>query len=213
MHELQNWHAETLGKRTAEALQKNGFTAVYLPDGESAVAYILERVPASASVGIGGSRTERDLDIGGRLRAKGCTIHDHGIQGISVEERNAVRYRQLTSDVFISGANAVTLTGEIMNRDAFGNRVAAMMFGPKTVFIVVGVNKIVRDLDEAEKRIRMFAAPMNNRRYETPNPCVKLGECVDCNSPKRLCNITTIISRRPPLTDIHVLLVGQTLGF
>ncbi|HEY3424503.1 MAG TPA: LUD domain-containing protein, partial [Negativicutes bacterium] len=111
------------------------------------------------------------------------------------------------------GANAITLTGEIVNRDAFGNRVAAMMFGPKKVIIIVGINKIVSDTEEAEKRIRMYAAPMNNKRYELPNPCVKLGECVDCKSSTRACNITTVLSRRPPLTDIHIVVLGENFGF
>lgn len=123
------------------------------------------------------------------------------------------RYKQLTCEVFLSGTNAITLTWEIVNRDAFGNRVAAMMFGPKKVIIVVGTNKIVRNLEEADKRIKMYAAPMNNKRYETPNPCVTLGECMDCKNPQRICNITTILNRRPPLTDIHVVVLGENLGF
>lgn len=100
-----------------------------------------------------------------------------------------------------------------MNRDAFGNRVAAMMFGPKKVIILVGTNKIVRDFEEADKRIKMYAAPFNNKKYELPNPCVKTGECMDCSSPKRICNITTVLSRRPPLTDIHIVILGENLGF
>ena len=87
------------------------------------------------------------------------------------------------------------------------------MFGPKKVIIVAGTNKIVRDLEEADQRIKMYAAPMNNKRYETPNPCVQLGECVDCNNKTRICNITTIISRCPPATEIHVVLIGGTFGF
>jgi L-lactate utilization protein LutB len=213
MDALQNWHSETLGKRAVEALEKHGFTATFLSDGENAASYILERIPETASVGIGGSKTEKALKIGEKLTEKGCTVHDHNLPGLSVEARNAIRYRQLTADYFICGTNAITLSGELMNRDGVGNRVAAMIFGPKTVFILAGTNKIVRNLDEAEKRIRMQAAPMNNKRYETPNPCVQLGECVDCNSRTRICNITTILNRRPPLTDMHVLIIGETLGF
>jgi hypothetical protein len=213
MDALQNWHLETLGKRAVEALEKHGFTATLLSDGESAASYILERIPKTASVGIGGSKTEKTLKIGEKLTVKGCTIYDHNIPGLSAEARNAIRYQQLTADYFICGTNAITLSGELMNRDAFGNRVAAMMFGPKTVFILAGTNKIVRNLDEAEKRIRMHAAPKNNKKYETSNPCVQLGECVDCNSKTRMCNITTILNRRPPLTYIHVLIIRETLGF
>nr|WP_255451380.1 LUD domain-containing protein [Sporomusa sp. KB1] len=100
-----------------------------------------------------------------------------------------------------------------MNRDAFGNRVAAMMFGPKKVIIIAGTNKIVRDFEEADKRSKMYAAPMNVKRYEMKNPCLKTGECMDCNSSTRACNITTVLSRRPPLTEIHIVILGEDLGF
>ena len=210
---LIHWHNETLGKRTVEALKKNKFQAEYFSDPQGAIAYIAGLVPHGATVGIGGSRTERELGLTEHFVRKGCAILDHGVDGLAPEERNAIRYKQLTADVFVCSSNAITLTGELMNRDAFGNRVAAMMFGPKKVIIVAGTNKIVRDLEEADQRIKMYAAPMNNKRYETPNPCVQLGECVDCNNKTRICNITTIISRCPPGTETHVVLIGGVLGF
>ncbi len=213
MSEPLRWHTETWGNRAVENLRKHNFTAEYMDEGKHAVAYILERIPSSASVGIGGSQTERALGIGTSLTAKGCTVYDHNIPGLSLEERNNIRYRQLTTDFFICGTNAITIKGELINRDAFGNRVASMIFGPKTVFIIAGINKVVRNIEEAEQRIRSFAAPMNNKKYNLPNPCTEFGECVDCNSSMRLCNITTIISRCPPLTDIHILLIGQNFGF
>lgn len=213
MDALQLWRLSTLAERTVTALEKHGFTAKYIQSGSSALEYIYERIPAQATVGIGGSKTEKTLGIAKALAAKGCVIYDHNESGLSAEEVVAARYKQLTADFFVCGTNAVTLTGELMNRDAFGNRVAAMMFGPRTVFVVASANKIVRNLEEAEQRIRTIAAPMNNKKYELPNPCVTLGECVDCNNKTRSCNITTIISRRPPLTDIHVLLINEPLGF
>lgn len=210
---LIQWRNETLGKRAVEALRKNKFQAEYFGDQQEAIAHIAGLIPQGASVGIGGTRTERELGLTEHFVRKGCTILDHGIDGLAPEERNAIRYKQLAADVFISGSNAVTLTGELVNRDAFGNRVAAMMFGPKKVIIIAGTNKIVQNLEDAEKRIKEYAAPMNNKRYETPNPCVQLGECVDCNNKTRICNITTVISRCPPLTEIHVILIGGTFGF
>ena len=210
---LIQWRDEALGKRAVEALKKNGFQAEYFGDPQGAVAYVAGLVPHGASVGIGGSRTERELGLTEHFTRKGCTILDHGLDGMAPEERNAIRYKQLTADVFISSSNAITLKGELVNRDAFGNRVAAMMFGPKKVVVIAGANKIVSNLEEAEERIKKYAAPMNNKRYETPNPCVQLGECVDCNNPTRICKITTIISRRPPLTEMHVVIIGGTFGF
>lgn len=213
MDALRQWHNAVLGDRAVRALEKNRFSAAYFPGREDAVAHILSLVPEGAGVGIGGSRTERDLDVGGKLKARGCAIYDHGLPGMSKDERTAMRYRQLTADVFICGTNALTLKGELVNTDATGNRVAAMIFGPKRVIVIAGANKIVRDQDEAQARIKLLAAPMNNKRLELDNPCVRTGECVDCNNATRLCNVTTVISRCPSLTDIHVIIIGEDLGY
>ena len=213
MDEMQAWQAATLGQRAVAALVRNGFTAQFLASGREAADYVLSRVPKGASIGFGGSRTVQELGLAATLSARGHTVFDHGRPGLSREEQVAARYRQLTADIFVCSSNAVTLRGELVNRDAVGNRVAAMIFGPKSVFVIVGANKLVRDLEEAERRIRLVAAPLNNRRFATKNPCVQQGECVDCRSEARLCNITTVISRRPPLTDMHVLILGEALGF
>lgn len=213
MNALREWHNAALGERAVRALEKNRFSAAYFPDRESAVAHIVSLVPEGSSVGIGGSRTEKDLDVGGKLKAKGCAILDHNLPGLSKEERTATRYRQLAAEVFICGTNALTLKGELVNTDGTGNRVAAMIFGPKRVIVIAGGNKIVRDLDEAHARIKRLAAPLNNKRLELDNPCVRTGECMDCNNATRICNVTTIISRCPSLTDIHVIIIGEDLGY
>ncbi|MDR1243139.1 MAG: lactate utilization protein [Deltaproteobacteria bacterium] len=213
MNDVMSWQHETLGKRAVAALEKNHFTAVYFPDRQSAVTHILSLVPEGASVGIGGSQTERALGLAVKLEQQGCIIHDHGRPDLTPEERDAARLKQLCADVFISSSNAVTLTGELVNRDGTGNRVAAMIFGPKKVIVVAGTNKIVRDPAEAETRIQRIASPLNNKRLSRPNPCVQTGECMDCHGRARICNITTIISRCPPLTDIHVFIIGEELGY
>lgn len=213
MNDLTKWHNDVIGQRTVDALIKHNFKANYFADRQAAVNHILQLIPEGVTIGMGGSRTGMELGLWELLAERGHELYNHNQDGLSLEEKTALRYKQLTCDVFLAGSNAITLTGEIVNRDAFGNRVAAMMFGPKKVIIIAGINKIVRDIEEAEKRIKMCSAPMNNKRYELPNPCVQLGECVDCNSPQRSCNITTILSRRPPLTDIHVVVIGENLGF
>ena len=207
------WHNETRGKKAVAALEKNGFTAAYFPDRASAAAHLLRLVPDGASVGFGGSMTIKAMDIGQKLIQKSCTLLDHGKEGLTPEERNALRRKQLSADVFLCSSNAVTMQGEMVNVDGTGNRVAAMMFGPERVLIVVGTNKLVNTLDEAHARIKAVAAPVNNKRINTPNPCVQAGECMDCRSKSRICNLTTIIRRCPPLTDIHVLVIGETLGY
>ena len=147
------------------------------------------------------------------MKARGNIILDHGAPGLENDERVRIRRAQLTADAFLTGSNAVTMDGRLVNTDGSGNRVAAMIFGPGKVIVVAGVNKIVRDVEEAEERIRKTAAPINNRRLNLPNPCVKTGECMDCQGPTRICNVTTILHKRPKLTEMHVILVGEELGF
>jgi len=210
---LKQWHKATLGQRVVAALQKKGFTAAYFENREQAVEHILDRIPPGATVGIGGSTTLREIGVVDLLREKGYVLYDHNAPGLQPEERTVMRYKQLSSDVFLTSTNALTLKGELVNRDAVGNRVASMFFGPKKVIVVAGVNKIVKDIDAADARIKMVAAPMNVKRLETPNPCLKIGECADCQNPTRICNITTIIHRRPSLTDVEVVIIGEELGF
>ena len=207
------WHHETRGKKVVSELEKNGFTAAYFSDRASAAAHLLSLVPDGAGVGFGGSMTIQGMDLKQQLTQKGCVLLDHGIAGLTPEERKDIRRKQLHADVFLCSSNAVTMQGEIVNVDGTGNRVAAMMFGPERVIIAVGTNKLVNTRDEAHARIKAVAAPANNKRLNYPNPCMESGHCMDCRSKSRICNLTTIISRRPPLTDIHVLVIGEPLGY
>jgi L-lactate utilization protein LutB len=208
-----HWHYETRGKEAVAALEKNGFTAAYFPDRVSAAAHLLSLVKDGASVGLGGSMTIRAMDVGQKLIEKGCTLLDHGKAELSLDEKNAIRRKQLTADVFLCSSNVVTMQGEMVNVDGSGNRVAAMMFGPGRVIIAVGTNKLVNTLEEAHTRIKTVAGPVNNKRLNYANPCVETGKCMDCRSKSRICNLTTIIRRRPPFTDIHVLVIGEELGY
>ena len=207
------WHHETRGKQVVSELEKNGFTATYFSDRASAAAHLLSLVPDGAGVGFGGSMTIQGMDLKQKLAQKGCMLLDHGKAGLTPEERNSIRRKQLSADVFLCSSNAVTMQGEIVNVDGTGNRVAAMMFGPERVIIAVGTNKLVNTLDDAHARIKAVAAPVNNKRLNYPNPCVESGHCMNCRSKSRICNLTTIIRRRPPLTDIHVLVIGEVLGY
>ena len=213
MNEFQSWHNDVIGKKTVAALVKNNFTATYCKTGPEAVEKILDQIPANASVGIGGSWTVMQLGLLDKLAVRGNEVLNHSKPGLTPVEAAAIRIRQLTSDVFLTGTNAVTLDGKLVNTDGVGNRVAAMIFGPKKVILVVGINKIVKDVEAAEERIKLYAAPINNKRLNRPNPCTTTGECMDCKGDTRICNITTIMKKKPLLTDIHVFVVGEKLGF
>jgi hypothetical protein len=213
MDRNMQWHQETRGKNVVAALEKNGFTAAYFPNLAGAAAHLIGLVPDNSSVGFGGSMTIKAMDVKPKLTEKGCALLDHGQEGLSPEARNDIRRKQLQADVFLCSSNALTMQGELVNVDGTGNRVAAMMFGPERVIIAVGTNKLVNNLEEARARIKAVAGPVNNKRLNYSNPCVQTGECMDCRSKTRICNLTTIIHRRPPFTDIHVLVIGEQLGY
>lgn len=213
MEDLYLWHYEVIGERTVEALKKNGFQSVYFSSREEAAQYILDLIPNNSIVGIAGSATTKSLQILEELRSRGNQILDHNDPSLSEEEKNQIRLQQQTCDVFLTSSNAVTLDGKLVNMDGIGNRVAAMTFGPKKVIIAIGINKIVSNLDLALNRIQTLASPINNKRLNRPNPCVKTGVCVDCQSPTRICNILSVIYKKPFLTDITVIVVGENLGY
>jgi len=157
--------------------------------------------------------TIRELGVLDQLKARGNTVFDHWVPGLSREESLEIRKAQMSSDLFLSSSNAITMNGELVNIDGVGNRVNAINFGPKKVILVAGFNKIAGNVDEAIKRVKGEAAPPNARRLSLDVPCAKLGWCVDCNSPDRACRVIVIHERKPLLTDILVILVGEELGY
>ena len=212
MNAWTRWHHDVLGEKLVKALEKNNFTATYVPNRQAAADKLLELIPADATIGYGGSVTLGELAVLPRLEERGNKILHTNKPGITPQEMKAIRRQHLLTDVYLTGTNAITLDGKIVNTDATGNRVGAMMFGPEKVFIIVGVNKAVKDVAEAEQRVRLWASPPNNKRLGYPNPCAMTGVCVDCQGPTRICNVTTIMHKRPRLTDIHVIVVGEQLG-
>lgn len=204
---------EARGKRTVAALEKNGFDALYVSSAAEAAEKILGFISPASKVGFGGSMTAKAMELAERARQKGAEILDHNAPGLSAEQKMEILRAQLTCDVFISSANAITMDGCIFNVDGNGNRVAALSFGPRKNIVVAGLNKIVANLDEAYERLRLYAAPLNNIRLSKPNPCVKAGYCMDCALDTRICRIYHILKRRPSLSDFTVIIVGEELGF
>lgn len=216
MLEPRKWYDDTRIEKTVNSLRKNGFDAVIVPNIKEAVGKILEQVPVKALVGLGGSVTLREMNLPKLLSERGNQVADHWEarkQEASIEEVMAIRRQHLNSDVFITSTNALTERGELVNIDGSGQRVAAMIFGPKKVIIVVGANKITRDLDEAIWRTKNVASPMNAKRLNIETPCVSTGLCMDCETKNRICNITTIINKKPHNTDTTIILVNQELGY
>lgn len=132
---------------------------------------------------------------------------------LSRDEIMALRRQSLLVDLFITGTNAITESGQLVNLDMLGNRVAAMMWGPKSVLLIAGRNKICSDLEDAMVRIKNYAAPVNTMNLDMKTPCSKSGICQDCNSADRICNYWTIIEKSVVKHRIKIILVNEDLGF
>lgn len=212
--ELVNWSHEQKCRKAVAALEKNGFTAVYCATGQHAFDYIISESADAANIGFGGSMSVAGLGVEAHLKELGKEILNHAAPSLSREERLEIMRRELTSDLFLSGTNALTLAGELVNIDATGNRVASMLFGPKKVIVVAGRNKLVNGtIQDAIDRVKNWATPPNSKRLNFKTSCAVSGLCSDCNAPDRLCRITTIIDRKPRFTDLRVLVVNEDLGF
>ena len=196
----------------AEALRKNGFETEVFADGASAVAYILKLIGLGKTVGIGGTMSVVELGLAERLVAARNEIVTHQ-PGMGPEERRRVFRQAQAADFYIASPQAVTRDGKMIFVDGFGNRVSAISYGPGRVILLAGRNKLVRDIDEGLWRMRNIAALANNIRLKKNNPCVKAGLCVDCSSPERICNVVTMLWKKPRGTEYSVVLVNEELVY
>ena len=210
---IDNWHSEAIGKRVVEALKKNNFDAVYFENKEEATKHVLGFIEKDMKIGIGGSVSLNSLSLPDKAKEKGANVLNHNLPSLTPEEKMDIRRQQLLSDLFLTSSNAITLDGYLVNVDGTGNRVAAMTFGPKKVVVVVGVNKIVKDVHSALQRLQLVASPKNNKRLQIPNPCTETGVCVNCQGKTRICTIYSIMKKKPSATDITVVLIGENLGY
>lgn len=201
------------GKIVVDALQKNDFDACYVDNSSEAINKVLSLIPVHATIGVGGSVTIREIELLELLIKRGHVIFSEWGENLSKTEKIERRKAGLTSDVYLTSSNAITLKGQLVNIDGTGNRVAAMIFGPKKVIIIAGANKIVDTLDDAFARIKNIAAPLNGKRLNLSIPCAITGSCADCHHPQRMCKVSVVIHKKPNLSDITVIIVGESLGF
>ncbi len=200
--------------KVIKSLNKNEMEAVYFSTVAEAKDEVFRRIPPGAKVGIGGSMTLREMRIPEALENKGHEVFDHWREGLSKEKGQEVGKKHQRSDIFLTSANALTLDGKWINVDATGNRVTSMILGPEKVMVICGINKIVRNLNEGLVRIKKVAAPRNCQRRKDPTPCAQNLVCRNCDTPARLCRVTTIIERKPwGIGKFAVILVGEELGY
>ena len=212
MEQWQQWFQEKQVERTINALKKNNFEAVFVPDSKSACEEVMRQIPDGAAVGVGGSVTLTQIGLLDDLGNRNVRLIWPFRQGKTPEEILDLVRKSFSADVFLSSTNAVTEDGKLFNVDASGNRVGAMFIGPKKTIIVCGVNKIVKDMEAAEKKVKEWTAPQNARRLGRKTPCAETGVCADCKSPDRICNIYVTLAKKPARIEVIVVLVGESLG-
>ena len=212
MEQWEQWFQEKQVERTINELKKNNFEALFVPNSKAALEEVMKQIPDGSTVGVGGSVSLAQTGILEALGKRDVHLIWPSQQAKNMEERQELIRKSFSSDIFLSSTNAITEDGKLFNVDAFGNRVGAMFVGPRKTVIVAGVNKIVKDLAAAEKRVREWVAPQNIKRLNRKTPCAETGVCADCSSPDRICNIYVTLAKRPSRTDIVVILVGEKLG-
>lgn len=199
-----------------ERLIKNNFDVFIADDTEHARRIFLEDIiPACKpeSISRGGSVTANEVNIDEAVKSLDNVKYvNPNDQSVPKEERTNYRRNGLMTDLFITGSNAVTEEGTLVNLDMIGNRVGGLVYGPKNVVVFAGRNKIVENYDDAVKRIKTYAAPANVIRLNKKTPCVETLECQDCNSPDRICNTWVVTEKSFPKGRVIVVLINEDLG-
>ncbi|MCR2045545.1 lactate utilization protein [Anaerosalibacter massiliensis] len=196
---------------TIKSLREKGYKTKLYTNVEDAKKELIEKIDTSDTVGIGGSMTVFDMNIYEALIEKNVKTYWHW--KASNEEVKDIRDKADRANIYITSTNAITEDGKLVNMDGVGNRVASMFYGHDKVFIIVGTNKICKDYETAKDRIRNVAAPKNTERLVLDTPCRLTGRCSDCKSSARICNIETIIHRKPADVDMTIFLIDEELGY
>lgn len=221
MEELQAKKIET----TIENLRRNNMEAVFAKTKEEALSLVRGYLAPGCTVGVGGSVTLDEIGAIQLLRNGNYHFLDRYAEGVTQEERKSIFRQSLCCDVYLMSTNAVTETGALYNVDGNSNRVAALLYGPDSVVVVAGINKIVSTVEDAVKRVKTTAAPANATRLSCSTPCARTGKCVSlmrtgddeicsgCAAEERICANYVICGRQRIPGRIKVVLVGEALGF
>lgn len=207
------WAREEKINRTIEALNKNNMNGYSVKDNEELLEKLKELIKDGDKVAFGGSMSIIETGVLDFLRNGNYELLDRYKEGLTKEEIVDIYKGAFTSDCYIASSNAVTENGELYNVDGNGNRVSAMLYGPEKVILICGINKIVKNVDEAIKRNREYAAPINAKRLNKKTPCAKVGYCMDCKSEDRICNEYTLIRRQNNKERMHVIFLNDDLGY
>jgi len=199
--------------KTIDNLAKNNILGFYVNSSEQAVEKVAGLMKEGELVAVGGSMTLFETGIIDHLRSGRYNFLDRYKEGLSRDQQEEIFRKSFLADTYITSTNAITEAGELYNVDGTGNRVAAMIYGPRSVIVVAGINKIVKDIDEAVERVRRMAAPANSTRLDTKTPCIKTGHCVDCRTEGRICCSYAVLGYQKQKNRIKVIIVGEELGY
>ncbi|MBR4972491.1 MAG: lactate utilization protein [Oscillospiraceae bacterium] len=208
---MQKKYYDKRGATLVKNLENRHFEAYYCSTKEEALEKALSLIPAGSSVSWGGTVTCQQIGLMDAIKTGDYRAVDRD-KAKNFEEREELLRQCLLTDTFLTGANAISMDGQMVNIDGTGNRLAAICFGPKQVVVVAGMNKVTDTLESAIQRARSVASPMNEQRFDFPTPCNVTGVCADCKSEKCICN-HILVTRHSRGNRIKFILVGEDLGF
>lgn len=212
MNEIKKWYYETVGKEIVEKLKEKKYNAVYVDSLEEAKTKVLEIIPKGSSIALGGSMTLEEMNMVEEFRNGNYKLYDR-YQKLPFSEIVEIMRQSMLADYLVTGTNAVTKNGELVNMDSTGNRAAGMIFGPKNVIVVIGANKVVENFDEAMNRLKTIA-PMNAKRLSGHDtPCKKTAVCDDCQIKHRICNYISVVNNGAKFEGrFTVIVIGSDIG-
>lgn len=207
------WYMEKRIERTIENLRRRNMAGFFVNDKARLIDLLKKLIPENSIIGVGDSMTLFETSVIEFLRGSNYNFLDKYKEGITSEEKRQIYIQNFSVDTFMCSTNALTENGELYNIDGNGSRIAPMLYGPKQVILVTGINKLVSDIAEAERRVRSYAAPIDAKRLGKNTPCAVSGQCVDCKSPERICNDFVVIRGQFIKDRIKVIIVGEQLGY
>ena len=200
---------DLLAQKVIKWLQSRNMTGYYAKNREEALALALSLIPEGATVNRGGSMSVEEIGLIDAIRKGNYQFQDRA----AMADKRAAELMAYDADVFLGSANAITEDGVLVNIDGNGNRVSAYAYGPQKLILVVGMNKVTKDVDHAMKRARNEAATINTQRFGLSTPCTQQGSCMNCKSQDTICCQFLVTRFERHAGRIHVILVNDTLGF
>lgn len=200
------------GEILVNNLKNRHFDAWYCETKEEALEKALELIPEESTIGWGGVLSAHQIGLIDALNQGNYITYDRDQCKTQVEKEQCVK-NSMFADFFLTSANGLSMDGQMVNIDGAGTRVAATIYGPKTVLVIAGMNKVEDTLEAALNRARTVAAPMNKQRFDPNTPCAVTGICADCKAEGCICNHIVVTRHCRPMGRIKFILVGENLGF